>query len=46
MLVIKDFKGRGYCVLEIRAAYTILECMSTRDRVTIPNNYKAMNIGF
>lgn len=36
--MIKDFRGWLYKLLEIRSENTLLECLTTGDRVVIRNN--------
>ncbi len=37
MTIVKDYQGRPYMLLEIRAFSTILECLDTGARVTLTN---------
>ncbi len=36
-MIIKDYKGRAYSILEIRPDVTILECCKTKARITVGN---------
>lgn len=36
-MVVYDLRGRGYTQLEIRKDVTILQCLRTKDRITVRN---------